>query len=130
MLTAGVTLGLGVWEYSHDGPWQTMVLSTLAFLQLGNSLAARAERTSIFRLGFGTNPFLLASVVGTVAVQLAVIYWSPLQNLLDTESLEPSHLLIVLLASTTTFWAIELQKLWLRRREAEGRVPPKAEGPW
>jgi Ca2+-transporting ATPase len=120
MLTAAVTLTLGVWEYRHDGPWQTMVLTTLALLQLGNSLAARAETTSTFRLGFRTNPFLLATVLGTVAVQIAVIYWSPLQEALDTEALDLSHLLLALLASTITFWAIELEKL-VRRRHAVRR---------
>jgi Ca2+-transporting ATPase len=120
VLTAAVTLVLGVWEYRHDGPWQTMVLTTLAMLQLGNSLAARAETTSTFRLGFRTNPFLLATVLGTVAVQIAVIYWSPLQNALDTEALDLSHLLVALLASTVTFWAIEAEKL-VRRRHAVRR---------
>ena len=36
-------------------------------------------------------------------------------------ALELSHLAVVLLASTVTFWGIELEKLWMRKRQAERR---------
>ena len=50
-LTATVTLGVAVFEYSHGGPWQTMLLTTLTALQLGNALAVRSETVSTFRSG-------------------------------------------------------------------------------
>jgi hypothetical protein len=50
-----------------------MVVTTLALLQLGHALAVRSERESFFTLGARSNPFLLAAVLGAVAVQLAVL---------------------------------------------------------
>jgi multiple antibiotic resistance protein len=42
-------------------PWQTMVFTTLALLQLGHALTVRSERESFFTLGVWSNPLLLAA---------------------------------------------------------------------
>jgi Ca2+-transporting ATPase len=95
--------------------WQTMVFTTLALLQLGNALAVRSERISVFTLGLGTNRPLAFAVGGTLLVQLALIYIPPLQPIFVTEALGLQELAIVLVASTTAFVAVELEKV-LRRR--------------
>ena len=56
-----------------------------------------------------------ASGVGTAAIQIAIVYWAPLQRLLHTEALSVADLGIVLLVSTGVFWVVELEK-WIRRR--------------
>jgi len=114
-LTASVTLAVAVFEHAHSGPWQTMLLTTLTALQLGNALAVRSETVSAFRLGLSTNRFLIGAIAGTLVVQLFVIYWPPLQALLNTEALGATDLALVALASTATFAAIELDKQWRRR---------------
>jgi hypothetical protein len=50
---------------------------------------------------------------------LAVGYWGPTQNLLNVETLSAFELLVVLLASTGAFWAVELEKA--ARRRGQGR---------
>jgi P-type Ca2+ transporter type 2C len=58
LLTGTVSLSLGIWGQATGWPWQTMIFTSLALLQLGNALAVRSERQSVFRLGLGSNRFL------------------------------------------------------------------------
>ena len=67
LLMGFLTLGLGVWGEATGRPWQTMIFTTLALLQLGNALAIRSERQSFFTLGPGSNKPLLWTVILTAA---------------------------------------------------------------
>ena len=98
-----------------------MIFTTLALLQLGNALAIRSERQSFFALGPTTNKPLLLTVLVTLLVQIAIIYWEPAQNLLHTEALTAFELTVVLVVSTGVFWAVEFEK-WLRRRVTADRA--------
>ena len=122
LLMGFLTLGVGLWAEANDAPWQTMVFTTLALLQLGHALAVRSEKQSIFTLGFLSNKPLLWTVLGTLALQIVIVYWPPMQNLLKTEALSATELAIVLVVSTGIFWAVEIEKLVRRaldrRREA------------
>jgi len=115
LLMAVVCLVLLVGARAMGWPWQTMVFTTLALLQLGHALAVRSERESFFSLGVWSNPLLLAAVAGTFAVQLLIVYLPALQGLFDTEPLAPVQLAVVLAASTVAFIAVEIEK-WVRRR--------------
>jgi Ca2+-transporting ATPase len=115
LLMAAVCLGVLVVARDAGWPWQTMVFTTLALLQLGNAMAVRSERDSLFTIGLRSNPLLLAAVAATVAVQLALVYVPPLQRLFDTEALSLPQLAVVLTASTVAFIAVEIEKL-IRRR--------------
>lgn len=119
LLMGGIPLVLGVWGEATGRPWQTMVFTSLACLQLGHTLAVRSERDSFFTLGIRSNAFLSLAVAATLALQLAVVYWGPAQGLLHTEDLSLTDLGIVLLASSGVFWAVELEKL-VRRRLGSG----------
>jgi Ca2+-transporting ATPase len=101
-----------------------MVFTTLALLQLGHALAVRSERGSFFSLGAWTNPVLLGAVLGAVVVQLAILYLPFLRALFDTEALRPVELVVVLVASTAAFLAVELEKLIIRRRSRRSRHAP------
>jgi Ca2+-transporting ATPase len=116
LLTGTVSLGLGVWGHATGRPWQSMIFTSLALLQLGNALAVRSEHESVFRLGLGSNRFLGWTVLGTLLVQLGILYWPPARAALDLRPLTPADLAIVLVASTTAFWAIEAEKLAARLR--------------
>ncbi len=115
LLMGFLTLAVGLWGEANDRPWQTMIFTTLALLQLGNALAVRSERQSLFRLGIFTNMYLLWTVLVTVAIQIVIIYWAPLQSLLKTEALSAQELAIVLVVSTGAFLGVEVEK-WMRRR--------------
>jgi Ca2+-transporting ATPase len=116
-----VCLAIGLWGYATDRPWQTMVFTSLALLQLGNALALRSDRRSVFSLGWRGNPFLLAVLVGTFLLQIVLVYWAPAQSILSTEALSAGDLAIVLVASTSLFWIVEAKKLVRRVRERQGR---------
>jgi Ca2+-transporting ATPase len=115
LFMATVVLTLEASTRAAGWPWQTMVFTTLALLQLAHSLAMRSEQRSIFRMSVRTNPWLYVSVVSTLAVQLLVVYLGPLQRIFHTSSLSMMQLTIVLLASVTILFAVELEKCLLRR---------------
>jgi P-type Ca2+ transporter type 2C len=110
LLMAAIPLGLGVWASAAGRPWQTMVFTSLALLQLGHALGVRSERDSLLRLGLMSNRALLATVVGSVAVQLAIVYTAWGQTLFHTEALDALELAIVLVASTLVLLAVEAEK--------------------
>jgi Ca2+-transporting ATPase len=121
LLMGAIPLALGVWGRATGRPWQTMVFTSLACSQLFQTLALRSERRSFFSLGLRSNPFLSLTVVGTLAVQIAVIYWPPMRRVLHIGALSATDLLVVLAASTIVFWAVELEKL-IRRWNAHRRT--------
>ncbi len=116
LLMAAVVLGIQGAAIDAGWHWQTMVFTTLSLLQLGHALAVRSERTSTFRLGLRSNLPLALAVIGTFFVQLALIYVPALQPIFVTEALGAPELVVVLVASTAAFVAVELEKLVLRRR--------------
>ena len=103
---AAVCLALLVGARAAGWPWQTMVFTTLALLQLGHALAVRSERESFFALGARSNLFLLGAVAGAVVVQLSILYLPGLQRLFHTQALGPVELGLVLVASTAAFVAV------------------------
>ena len=96
--------------------YRTMVFTTLALAQMGNALAIRSDRLTIFQLGFFTNPALIGSIVLTFALQMAVIYVPFLQNIFNTTSLTFGQLLLSLGLSTIVFFVVELVK-WLNQKK-------------
>jgi len=118
LLMGVVSIGMGWRAFRAGDPaWQTMVFMTVTMTQLFQSLAERSQRDSVFRIGFHTNPALAATVVGTLALQLAVVYVPFAQSIFRTVPLSPRDLGISLALSTSVFWAVELDKLLLRLRE-------------
>jgi Ca2+-transporting ATPase len=105
--------GYGYWAY-HLSSWQTILFTVLTLSQLGNALALRSERASFFHLGLRSNPSLIAAVIFTFGLQMAVIYIPFLQAIFDTVPLSFNDLLICLLLSSGVFWAVELKK-WRQR---------------
>ncbi|NOZ29425.1 MAG: cation-translocating P-type ATPase [Chloroflexi bacterium] len=127
LLMGLVSLGMGYWAWSAAHPtWQTMVFTTLTLSQMGNALAIRSERDSLFRIGLLSNKPLLGAVLSTFILQLAVIYVAPLQGIFKTVALPPGDLAISLALSTVVFWGMELRK-WLSRRK--GNQDFRAESP-
>jgi P-type Ca2+ transporter type 2C len=115
-LMAVVVLGLQAWAiHLGDTHWQTMVFTTLCMLQLGNVLAIRSDRMSIFKLGFFTNKLLLASVLLTVLLQMAIIYIPAMNHVFKTQPLSAWELLLVFGLSSVVFMAVEIEKFFKRR---------------
>jgi len=129
LLMGLVSLGLGFWAWGTGrSNWQTMVFTTLTLSQMGNVLALRSNRESLFTLGLLSNKPLLGAVALTFVLQMAVVYVPFLQDLFNTTALSLADLGISLLLSTVVFWAVELEKLLARRREGRAGTPLGSEG--
>jgi Ca2+-transporting ATPase len=79
--------------------------------QLGNVLALRSSRESLFQIGVTSNLAMLGALIVTLALQLVIIYVPFFQNIFDTEALTGTQLAITLAASTIVFVAVEIEKL-------------------
>jgi Ca2+-transporting ATPase len=111
-----LAVGYYYWSNNPQGVWQTMVFTTLVLSQLMLALAMRSERDSIFAIGFGSNRAMLLAVGGAFVLQLAVVYAPFLRNFFRTQPLELGDLALAVVASTFLFWAVELEKVLIRRR--------------
>jgi Ca2+-transporting ATPase len=119
LLMGLVSLGIGYAYWSRGHPdWQTMVFTTLTLSQMGNALAIRSNRDSLFTIGLLSNKPMLQAVLLTLVLQMLVIYVPFLQNIFTTNPLAPIDLLISLLASLIVFTGVEIEK-WLIRRKGK-----------
>jgi Ca2+-transporting ATPase len=120
LLMGLVSLGVGFWAWSQSNPaWSTMIFTTLTLIQMGNALAFRSNRDSLFRIGLRSNLPMLGAVLLTLLLQLLVTYVGPLQGVFQTQSLTAGELAICLVASTTVIWVYELEKWWKRRQSPD-----------
>ncbi len=118
ILMGFVSLGIGYYYWSIGNPnWQTIIFTTLTLSQMGNALALRSERESLFKIGLLSNKALLNAVLLTLVLQLAVVYVPFLQSVFKTNPLTWQELLICLFLSTIVFWAVEFEKFLKRRSD-------------
>jgi Ca2+-transporting ATPase len=118
LLMGAVVLGLQAWSiHVRDSHWQTMVFTTLCFLQLGHVMAIRSERESLFTQGVFSNLPLFLAVAATIALQLCTIYIPPLNAIFKTQPLTAPELALVLALSSVVFIAVEIEKLIRRKKE-------------
>jgi magnesium-transporting ATPase (P-type) len=96
----------------------TMTFLAMVVCQIGTAFAARTERASLRSVGPLSNRMLLWGIAFELALAAAVIYWPPLQELLDTAALPPRLLVIVLPFPVIVWGADELRKYLVRRRRA------------
>jgi Ca2+-transporting ATPase len=124
-LMGAVSLGMGWYFWDLAGRpavgghhvevhWRTMLFTTLVLAQMGNALALRSNRESIFKIGFFSNMAMVGAIVLTFILQLGLVYVPFLQNIFTTAALTWWELLITLGASLVVFFAVELDK-WRRR---------------
>jgi Ca2+-transporting ATPase len=108
-------VGYIFWQKDPNGPWQTMIFTTLVLAQMGNALATRSFQESFFSMGVFTNRLMVISVVITFILQLVLLYVPFFQKVFKTEALSIENLLVCLGASTIVFWSVEIYK-WISRR--------------
>jgi Ca2+-transporting ATPase len=118
---AGITLGAQAVAIAvGDTHWQTMVFTVLSLSQLGHVFAIRSDYQSIYRKGFLSNPSMVAAILFTFLLQLAVIYLPWANDIFKTQPLSPAELAICIGLAAVIFHAVELEK-WIRRRRFKAR---------
>lgn len=94
--------------------WQTMVFTVLCLSQLGNALAVRSDKESLFKIGLLSNKPLLGALAVSFIFQIATIYVPSLNPIFKTEPLSGNELFIALGLSSIVFFAAEAVK-WRQR---------------
>ncbi|MFZ5808390.1 MAG: cation-translocating P-type ATPase [Chloroflexota bacterium] len=124
ILWIGLAMGLvsllsGLWALNTGrlATWQTMIFTTLTLAQMGNVLAIRSSRYTLFQIGLLSNKPLVAAVLLTFALQMAVVYVPFLQSIFGTVALPWLDLLVSLGFSVVVFLAIELFKILRQARQ-------------
>ena len=115
LLIGGVSLAACAWAIDRGEHPQTMAFTVLTFAQLAHALAIRSETESLFRIGLGTNRFLLAGIAASIALHLAIVYLTPLQVVFGTAPLSTAALLVATALSLVVFVGVEIEK-WATRR--------------
>ncbi len=114
-----VSLAVGwiYWWIDPNNPWQTMVFTVLVLSQMGNALATRSSRDSIFSIGIFSNMLMVGAVVLGFLLQLALIYIPFFQRIFSTQPLSLFEMLICLAASAVVLFVIEIFKWVARNRK-------------
>jgi Ca2+-transporting ATPase len=120
LLMGIVSLGVGFayWMIDPNGPWQTMVFTTLTLAQMGNALALRSNTESFFKFGPLENRTMIVAVTLTFVLQMILLYVPFFQRFFETQALSATDLAISLVASSVVFVAVETSKWVVRRRAA------------
>ncbi|MEZ5541930.1 MAG: cation-translocating P-type ATPase [Pseudomonadota bacterium] len=116
LFIGGLSIAAQAWALARELEyWQTMVFTVLTVSQLFHALAVRSETESLLVLGLRSNLPLLGAVLGTLLLQLAVIYVPALNGVFHTRPLPLADLLLCLAVAALVLVAVELEKSLVRR---------------
>lgn len=123
----GLVFGLGTLAIFHyvlmdsdndEALARTAAVTTMVMFQGMHALNCRSLVTSIFRIPFWSNPFLILSVIVSIGGgQLLFVYWPPMQRLFGTVGLSGEHWLYIGALSALGVIAMELAKMVVRREQ-------------
>jgi P-type Ca2+ transporter type 2C len=118
----GVLIGIialiigGIYFSETGSKWQTMMFTSLAFLQIGQAFGSRSNTESLFSMKFFSNPLLIGMIGLTVILQLVVIYIPFLAKIFKVVPLNGLDLLVCILSGIILFAAIEIEKHFKARK--------------
>ena len=113
IVISAVSLGAGTWAHTTGRAWQSTIYLVLGATQLGVAMGVRARTFT------RENPFLPLAVAGAFGLQVLGLYLPVLQNLLGTQPLPATDLLIACVLSLAGYAAARLDRL--RRFGRAGR---------
>jgi len=91
---------------------RTIAFTILAFTQMFEVMGIHGgDRISFFRTGFKGNRLLLAAVISTFLLQMAVVYLPFLQASFKTAALSGMELLITFVVASAILFAVEIEKV-------------------
>ena len=94
--------------------WRTVVFTVLTLTQMANAFACRSESILLFSKRLFENIWLWAAVASTFLLQLAVIYWPPMQSVFQTKALSLFEFVSCMAVSYGVFVLIEVRKLFAK----------------
>jgi P-type Ca2+ transporter type 2C len=116
VLISSIALGIGYVYWRAANPaWQSMLFATISITQMGQALAIRSERSSLFQIGFFSNKALLIAIASTIVLQLAVIYIPFLQGIFKTVALSAQDLMVIFGFTGFIVLCIEIEKFFIRK---------------
>ncbi len=95
----------------------TMALAAVVTTQIGNVLAQRTERRSIFEIGFFSNRFIWVGIATELVVISVIVYVPVFQQIFGTATFPPEYWLFLLAWAPVLLVAEELRKGILRWKE-------------
>ena len=122
---AALAVGYAYWAGGSD-KWQTLLFNTLAFAQVGQALASRSNRESLFSIGLLSNKPLLGMLAIVVLAQVGVLLLPFMETFFKTEPLGLRDWLVSVGVGLVVFLAIEVEKWLIRQRPSEIIVPSNA----
>jgi P-type Ca2+ transporter type 2C len=123
LVFAIVTIGLMKWAFDRThavgypgdpDTWKTIVFTTLCIAQMGHALAVRSVNKLVIEINPFSNPLLLWAILGTILLQLAVVYIPLLRSFFGTHPLSLFELGVCFGCSLLIFIWIEGEKLFVR----------------
>lgn len=100
----------------------TTAFATLSLIQLAHALTLRSETTSIFKLGFLSNKYLVGAITLAALLQISVIVIPVFNGIFKVKQLDIVEWGVVFTASVSIIPLIELYKLVRVRIQAKKRV--------
>ncbi len=102
---------------------RTVAFTSIVFFEFFLAYQCRSETHHIFALGrrgWTENKMLFLSVAVSIAIQIAIIYWPPLQAIFHVKPLTPLQLSLCVLGGFTAFLILPEKLIKARAFAAEG----------
>jgi P-type Ca2+ transporter type 2C len=98
----------------------TMTFMTFVNCDLLNAYVCRSADHCFYELNFFSNPAFLWAVGGSILGQFLVVYWSPLQEVFQTEALSAKDLCYIIFLSSFVLWLDTLRKNFFHHIFSDG----------
>jgi Ca2+-transporting ATPase len=102
-----------------------MALAAVVITQIGNVLAQRTERSSIFTIGFFTNRLIWVGIATELILICLLVYVPVFQRIFGTAPFPPENWLFLFVWAPVLLIAEELRKgimRWMDRRRKPSRT--------
>ena len=93
----------------------TMTFMTFVNCDLLNAYCCRSSELAFYEMRLFGNPTFLWAVGGSIIGQLLVVYFPPLQEVFQTETLSAMDMLYIVLLSSSVLWLDTLRKKFFSR---------------
>ncbi|MGB5742231.1 MAG: cation-transporting P-type ATPase [Sedimenticolaceae bacterium] len=119
------TVGVFLWELQRGEPLEasrTAAINALVMGQVFYLLSVRQDTAAGWLpRNLGGNRWIYASIAAVVGLQLLFTYWGPMTTLFGTAPIDAPAWLWAVMVGLLVFFAVESEKAWRRRSDAQAR---------